>query len=154
MILFRMAKIRHSDDLSGKGAEIAGGRWNQRGLPALYLAENRSLAILETIVHCQYIKDLYKRLLLSIAVPEDKIEIFDTDHLPDDWNVTPWHNFTVDEGTKWLKSYNALILKIPSAVVPSEKIFMVNPHHPDFEEIKLHQKEEFKPDNRLALYVS
>lgn len=154
MVLFRMSKARHSDDLSGKGAEIAGGRWNHRGLPALYLAGNRSLAILETIVHCQYIKDLYNRLMLSIEVPEDNVEIFNTDHLPHDWNVTPWHNFTIDEGTKWLESFNALILKIPSAIVPAENIFMVNPRHSAFKKIKIRQKEEFKPDNRLALYIS
>lgn len=51
MLLYRVSKERHSSDLSGKGAEAAGGRWNRAGYPAVYLAENISLAILETIVH-------------------------------------------------------------------------------------------------------
>ena len=44
-----MAKARHADDLSGKGSEITGGRWNDIGVPALYLSDNISLSLLETL---------------------------------------------------------------------------------------------------------
>ena len=38
-------------DLSGKGAGITGGRWNEKGVAVVYAAESRSLACLETLVH-------------------------------------------------------------------------------------------------------
>ncbi len=151
MILYRMAKKRRADDLSGEGAEKAGGRWNNKGYPAIYLANNRSLAILETIVHCQYIRDLYNRYILSIEVPEDLIDIFDRKKLPENWNSTPYNNFTIIEGTRWLQSFNNLTLKMPSAVVPEEFIFMVNPRHPEAKRVKIIKKEIFTPDNRLVL---
>lgn len=151
MVLFRMSKERHSDDLSGQGAEKAGARWNQKGVPALYLAENRSLAILETIVHCHNIKDLKNRLVLSIEVPDSMVEIFDKGNLLKDWNATPYINYTIDEGSKWLMSLSSLTLKMPSAIVPDENIFIINPRHPEFKKIKIVAKEVFKPDHRLIL---
>jgi RES domain-containing protein len=40
-----------SDDLSGKGAEKTGGRWNRRDTPVIYASGSIALAYLETIVH-------------------------------------------------------------------------------------------------------
>ena len=40
-----------ADDLSGKGAEKTGGRWNRPGLPVAYAASSIALAALETVVH-------------------------------------------------------------------------------------------------------
>ena len=51
MIVFRLCKSMFKDDLSGRGAEIAGGRWNNRGRPMLYTAENRALCTAEIAVH-------------------------------------------------------------------------------------------------------
>ena len=38
MKLYRLTKAVYSNDLSGKGAEIAGGRWNSKGIALLYTA--------------------------------------------------------------------------------------------------------------------
>ncbi|MES0489819.1 MAG: RES domain-containing protein [Leptospirales bacterium] len=146
-----MSKERHSNDLSGKGAELAGGRWNEIGIPALYLAENISLSILETIVHCQRVSDLHNRLVLSIKFPEESIDEIEMDQLPNDWNKAPWHNYTINYGSNWLSSHNNFVLKIPSAIVPNENIFLVNPHHKNHSQIKVVNKNLFLPDNRLKL---
>jgi len=151
MQLYRMSKERHSNGLSGKGAELVGGRWNKVGIPALYLAENISLSILETIVHCQRISDLYQRFVLSIEVPKKSIEEIDLKQLPKDWNKTPWHNFTIDYGSNWLSSRKSLLLKIPSAVIPNETVFLVNPLHKSFNHVKIVNRDIFLPDNRLKL---
>ena len=37
--------------MTGAGAKLTGGRWNEKGVSVVYAAENRSLACLETIVH-------------------------------------------------------------------------------------------------------
>lgn len=152
MILYRMSKVRHADDISGTGAESYGARWNSKGHPALYLAENRSLAILETIVHCQFINDLHNRILLSIEVPDGSMTVLDLKDLPDNWNSIPWTNYTIDYGTMWLEAGEKLLLKAPSAVVPKENIFIINPRHGDYKKVSIIGREIFKPDNRLALY--
>lgn len=151
MILYRMSKIRHARDLSGKGAQLAGGRWNKKGLPALYLAENRSLSILEAIVHCHSINDLNNRVILSIEVNDNLIDVFNTKKLPNNWNSFPWNNFTINEGSKWLKSLNNLSLQIPSAIIPEEINYIVNPRHPEFNKVKIVDKQVFRPDQRLLL---
>ena len=151
MVLYRVSKLRHADDLSGKGAELSGGRWNRKGYPAIYLAENISLAILETIVHCQYINDLHNRLILSIEVPDASLRVFDRSLFPVDWNSIPWSNFTIESGTHWLESQETLLLKVPSAIVSSEYIFILNPQHSDFSNVRIIKKEIFSPDNRLVL---
>lgn len=151
MILYRVSKHRHADDLSGKGAELSGGRWNKKGYPALYLAENISLSILETIVHCQCINDLHNRLILSIEVPETSIDIFDPTLLPANWNSIPWNDFTIENGTQWLELQATLSLKVPSAIVPKENIYILNPRHSDYRNVRIIGREIFKPDNRLVL---
>ena len=54
MILWRISadtRRYQADDLSGRGAETTGGRWNEVGLPVVYTATTRALACLETMVH-------------------------------------------------------------------------------------------------------
>ena len=38
-------------DLTGKGAEKTGGRWNRKGTPVAYASSSIALACLETIMH-------------------------------------------------------------------------------------------------------
>jgi len=151
MILYRVSKLRHADDLSGKGAELSGGRWNKLGYPAIYLAENVSLAILETIVHCQCINDLHNRIIVSVEVPEISIKTLDQASFPVNWNSIPWHSYTIESGTIWLESQETLLLKVPSSIVLKENIFIINPKHSDFKSVRIIRKEIFKPDNRLVL---
>ena len=40
MIVFRLSKAQFANDLSGKGAELVGGRWNSRGNAMLYTSQS------------------------------------------------------------------------------------------------------------------
>ncbi len=51
MKLYRLTKAVYSNDLSGKGAEIAGERWNSKGAALLYTAQSIALATTEIAVH-------------------------------------------------------------------------------------------------------
>lgn len=50
MTVFRLAAEKFKDDLSGKGEEIYGGRWNPVGYALLYTSQSRALANLEIMV--------------------------------------------------------------------------------------------------------
>lgn len=55
-------------DLSGKGPETSGGRWNRGGTPLLYASGSRALACLETLVHPGNSLPL-NRYLVELTVP-------------------------------------------------------------------------------------
>jgi RES domain-containing protein len=64
-------KDYEADDLSGKGAEITGGRWNDKGTPLVYTSTNRALAALETIVHLNSGGLPLNRYLVEIVIKDD-----------------------------------------------------------------------------------
>jgi len=64
------APAYEADDLSGKGAEITGGRWNEKGTAAVYAADSRSLACLETLVHLAAGGLPFNRYLVEISIPD------------------------------------------------------------------------------------
>lgn len=50
MQAFRLCRANYPAYL-GEGARRVGGRWNSKGARVLYMSENRSLAMLEILVH-------------------------------------------------------------------------------------------------------
>jgi len=46
------------------------------------------------------------------------------------------------------------VLKLPSAVVPSEFNYLLNPAHPDFGAIRIGEPQVFKADPRLGPLAS
>jgi len=52
-------------------------------------------------------------------------------------------------GDSWVESRQSLILEIPSAIVPAEKKYLINPAHPDFRKLKIGAPTKFEFDSRL-----
>ncbi|HSV97787.1 MAG TPA: RES domain-containing protein [Spirochaetota bacterium] len=146
MIFFPSRKIRKPPSSAAPG-----GRRNRAGRPAVCLAENISLAILETIVHCQCIGDLHNRVILSIEVFGTSVKTLDRSAFPGDWSSIPRHAFAVETGTAWLESRETLLLKVPSSTVVKENIYILNPGRGRFKNLKIVNKEIFTPDNRPAI---
>lgn len=150
MIVYRLAKERFKNDLSGKGAEIAGGRWNSKGVAVLYTSESRALCTTEIAVHTPLgilPDDFY---LITIDIP-DNIEIKEikVTQLPENWKNIPHINDTQQTGNKFIKEKKFLVLKVPSAVVQGDYNYLLNPAHKDFEKIKIKKTEKFEFDKRL-----
>ncbi|MBL0050621.1 MAG: RES domain-containing protein [Bacteroidetes bacterium] len=90
MIVYRIAALPFCMDLSGKGAELYGGRWNNIGNPAIYTSQNISLALLEILCHTSFQKLPSNMQIVHIEIPAKiKIKIFGVDELPTDWNKSP-----------------------------------------------------------------
>lgn len=141
------------DDLTGKGAEADGGRWNRKGVPVVYTASNVSLAVLETIVHTNVGALPLNRYLLEIDVPERVWQAAEEPAklgtLPAVWNSLPIAKETLDFGDAWIREKRSLLLFVPSVVVPMENNVLINPLHPDAAQIKILSAKQFRYDSRI-----
>ncbi len=150
MRMYRLVKAKYIHDLSGMGARIAGGRWNEKGTAVLYAAQNRSLAIVEYLVHVPMAikpKDLSMATLeVPDSVSQARVAIND---LPADWDAYPPPPELAKLGTEWIAANSEQLLFVPSAVVAREYNIMVNPAHPDMRHVKILQPEVYQFDQRL-----
>jgi RES domain-containing protein len=141
-------------DLSGKGAQITGGRWNRRGLPVVYTAGTASLAALETIVHFAAAALPLNRFLVRIDLPDDlwSARLSATAlSLDVGWNAVPPGKVSLDFGDAWLKgSTSPLVLEVPSAVVAEESNVLLNSRHPAMARVKATKLRLWQYDGRLA----
>lgn len=127
-----------AQDVSGEGARLRPGRWNEHGQPALYAACSISLAVLETAAHVDEDGLPLNRFLVRLEVPEavwEAREALDPASLQPAWLSIPAGRASVKPGATWLASERAPLLVVPSAIVPEEPVVVVNPLHPRAREI-------------------
>lgn len=147
MILYRLSKEKFARDLSGKGAELVGGRWNSKGNAVLYTSQSIALCVTEIAVHVPLGILPKDYQLIHIEIPdEDFLEI---KRFPKDWQSFPHGNSTQMLGDKFLKENKFLAMKVPSATVQGEFNFLINPRHKNFNQIKVLKIESFSFDERL-----
>src|SRR5690606_13751278 len=84
MILYRLSKFNYADDLSGTGARLYGARWNSIGVPMVYFASSRSLALLEVLVHLPPTLIPENFCMSVFQVPDNFME-FKSSQLPQNW---------------------------------------------------------------------
>ena len=133
---------------SGEGARLYGGRWNQVGQSVIYTAESRSLALLEMLVQDEPLRAHY--VLIPAHLPEMvSMETLDAHVLPKDWRTPAGRQALQALGREWLRQTRSCVLAVPSAVVPAERNFLINPLHPDFKRIALGEPETLETDMRL-----
>ncbi len=147
MIIYRLATSEFADNLSGEGAKIYGGRWNPVGVAALYLSEFISLSILEILVRADTFTSPDSYTLLSIQMPENSVTSIELKKLKSEWQNHI--EYTRSIGEDFLKMNQALALKVPSAIVPQEHNFLINPLHKDFKQVKIVYSEQLELDKRL-----
>ena len=149
MLLYRIAKTRYAQDLSGTGARLFGGRWNPKGQAVLYTSENRALAALAFLVHLEATAPPEDYSLLTISVPDGLEQIvYSAADLPAGWSDYPY-KISVQIGKKWLKEGKALLLKVPSTIIEQEYNVLLNPLHPAFLQVRLLAIDPFGFDARL-----
>ena len=150
MILYRIARCTYANDLSGTGARLFGGRWNSIGKPATYLASSCSLAMLEVLVHLQPLMVPDDFCLVEVDVPDKHIQTIATNILPNDWKDISPPQILARIGDDFLKKQDYFMLKVPSAIVPAEYNYLLNPLHPDMKKVKVIKAEPFDFDSRLV----
>ena len=143
---FRLCKQKYLP-LSPEGARKAGGRWNSKGVPAVYLAGSISLAVLEVAVHALELPDDYR--LTEILFDDAIVEAITLFSLPTDWREPEQAQALRKIGDLWNFDKRSAVLKVPSIVVPQESNFVVNTEHPDFRMLMQRDLGVFKFDRRL-----
>ena len=145
MLVYRIARKKYINDLSGKGAELAGGRWNLKGLPVIYTSSTLSLAMFEILVHTD--KDLP-----PVDMYFSELEIPDKLIIDDYFNEVSFEH-ALNIGSNWIKEAESLAIKVPSVLMPKNYTrdfnVIINPRHKDFPKIKILKTEPCNFDLRL-----
>ncbi|WP_458098436.1 RES family NAD+ phosphorylase [Roseomonas sp. WA12] len=147
------APAYEADDLTGTGAKLTGGRWNERDTPAVYAAENRSLACLETMAHLNAGGLPLNRYLVEVAISDEVWEAREEHEaaaLPVGWDARPSSRTSIGWGTAWLRSRRTAVLVVPSVIVPEERNVIINPLHPASARIRARKLRLWTYDPRLT----
>jgi len=142
MLVYRIAQTKYARDLSGFGAQRAGGRWNLKGTPVVYTSQSISLATLEVLVHNPDFIPL-KHSLVTIAI--ENHHIVDIAQL--EYNQLKFIANSQIIGDYQFNQKGIKILKVPSVVTPEESNYILNSKTPQSYEIT--EIEPFVFDSRI-----
>ena len=149
MRVWRISALAHGA-FDGAGGRIASARWNRRGMPIIYTAGSLALAALEFFVHLPPDLMLKRLVAVSADIPEslkrDRIEVA---NLPAEWRSDRHVERLRDLGMEWLKTARTAVLDVPSAVIPQDRNYLLNPAHPHFSRVRVDPPEPFEFDYRM-----
>ncbi len=132
---WRIVKRKHSRvAFTGEGARRFPGRWNLPGFPVVYAAGSLSLAALEVLVHLDFSDLLAGYVVFEVGFDESLVTEVDA-----------------AIGDQWLAAGTSAVLRVPSAVVPTESDFLLNPLHRDFRRVRIGKPASFRFDPRLGI---
>jgi RES domain-containing protein len=131
-------------------ASGSAARWNKNGEFVIYTASNIALACLENIVHRSKKGLLGEFRLLTIEIPKKvSVRKLTIENLPVGWAGIDNLEICQEIATNWLENSESCVLCVPSAIIPLENNYLINPQHPDFKFIKLLSVQEFTFDNHI-----
>ena len=156
MIFFRFGSnpLRTSkDEFNGVGGLRGEGRWHIAGTPVIYAANSEPLALLEKLVHRRATAPIAYPLYLA-DIPDGLIEELAEEDYPRDWRSIYPPDSTRVLGNSWLESLAAVVLLVPSILISGihgshNRNCIINPLHPEFNQVKLSGPIAFAVDPRL-----
>lgn len=141
--------------MSGEGGLRTGGRWHSRGRLVVYVASQPSLTLLEVLANTTA-ADLIAREyhLMRVGLPEEEVQDLAAADLPPGWQASQRLQATMSLGDAWLAKREAVAWRVPSALVPeqvrdSEHNFVLNPLHPAYRRVVVHDVLRLPFDPRL-----
>jgi len=130
---WRILKTKYATSpFDGEGARLNGGRWSSPGRPVVYTADSAALATLEILVHLLSSSTLSYYSLASAAFPSSEVTTMTPADLPPNWQASPAPPELQRIGDLWLDEARYAVLQVPSAIVPSDSNYLLNPQHPGF----------------------
>ena len=133
MQIFRIGDERHPI-WDGTGAALISGRWNSPGKPVIYGSLNYSCALLEILAHANIGR-------ISVAS-------YDEQSLPAGWDSENSAS-TRAFGDQWLKEERVAVSVVPSVIARLDRNALVNPLHPNANQLMVTAPEKIIGDKRL-----
>jgi RES domain-containing protein len=138
-----------ADAFTGEGARLYGGRWNSPGIRIVYTSQSQALAALEIIVHLGSEEILEHYMMIEVRFDPVLITSVHKSKLPPDWQTEPPPPSLQSIGDDWAAASVSAVLQVPSAIIPDESNYLLNPAHPDFSKISFGKPAPFPFDPRL-----
>ena len=126
-------------DLSGEGARRVGGRFNPRGIAAVYTSESIALGVLEVLVHLDRAELPVDYTVIAISFDgrncgRSLLSVHRaSEHSPESYRLT---------------FYGSSVHRVPSVVVPRESNYVLLPEAPGFH-ARIEWVEPLRFDERL-----
>ena len=151
MRVWRLCRaLRVKESLSGEGGRHTSGRWHVQGTRIVYASATLSLAALEVLVHVNRAYAPPDLVAVEIEIPASlELERVSLSRLPAEWNAHPAPAAVQELGTRWAASRRSPVLAVPSAVIPREANYLLNPAHPRFGRVRIVGHAPFSFDSRL-----
>jgi RES domain-containing protein len=149
---YRIVRREYAENaFSGRSGLQFAARWNVAGVRIVYTAQSLALAVLEVLVHMRRAAgNLPSFLMAECTFPDALVEVLDCRRLPEHWADTPPAPEVQQLGMEWLTSGRSAVLAVPSAIIPTEMNYLLNPEHDDFRSIELGVPHPFSLDGRLV----
>jgi RES domain-containing protein len=132
---------------SGKGAALVEGRWHSIGQEVIYASEHYSTAMLEKLVQTNGVLPPNQHFV-EIEIPAGVAYEVVTKDTVENWSSFDGRNAR-DFGSRWLTETRSALLIVPSCVAREENNVLINPRHPDAQQIRCGLEKPVWWDERL-----
>ena len=151
MLLWRLSAERYAQALNGGYGLHFDGRWNTVGHAVTYCATSPALCVLEKLVHVEDPTLLPEFVMVTYWVPDTaSVEDVRLADLPPGWRKH--EGWSQEKGDLWHERRAALLLRVPSAIVPiagsPDLNVLVNHTHPAAADLRIVGQEPFSLDPR------
>lgn len=148
MRIYRLGSSRYARVLDGAGASRYPGRWNSLGTHMIYCGGNPATCLAEQLVRLHEPPDDY--VLTTLDVP-DIAPVWEPNpnELPQGWDQLEYSPAIRAFGDAFVQAGEYLVLKVPSAVIPAESNFLLNPRHSLMPRVSIVSVAPFTFDPRL-----
>jgi RES domain-containing protein len=117
----------------------------------VYTSATLSLAALELLTHLGKKVEAPAGLVAVAAEIPDRTRVtrISLEDLPAGWRRAPAPPALADIGERWIREGAAAVLAVPSAIIPEETNYLLNPRHPAFATVRVRRPRPFALDPRL-----
>ena len=132
------------------GASITPGRWHILGEKVLYFCSSLAMCVLElraNSISFASIRNEYHYTEIEVEHELFVIEEVSKSFYVKDWTLN--RQLTQKYGSDWYKKNKSSLLKVQSAVLPTDSNFILNTMHPDFSKIKFSKSKIIPLDPRV-----
>lgn len=149
--VFRVLRKKYAQaPFDGEGAFRYGGRWSSPGTRLSYTSEHQSLALLEYFVHLDQDDPPSDLVLATAQIPDDLSRSDITvSKLPANWRDAVAPPELAQIGDEFVRRREHCVLLVPSAIVPAEFNWLINPGHADCSRIVMGHLEPVSYDSRM-----